>query len=266
MNDNQLPGAIIGRLSRVRMMESQLVDRLEQLRTAGAIDPVGGEAFTRQSALAARHGQALEEVAGRRGAELDGLEPTGGHRESERALSALLEDVIVAAASAVVAYGALYASARLLYENEVCDLADAHAADWARELATLSDFLAPAVHGELLWGGLTCRCVCPTCGIGACGCTRNSIDTIRGYWGQPGLEPSEGLELRAPPRPGSQLAEAGLERGDRIIVVDGELVHTNPEIQRALRGHPIGESMTMQVVRAGEPQEIRVARVSDLPS
>jgi len=69
-----------------------------------------------------------------------------------------------------------------------------------------------------------------------------------------------------PPRPGSQLAEAGLERGDRIIAVDGEPVHTNSEIQRALRGHPIGDAMTVQVVRAGEPQEIRVARVSDLPS
>lgn len=134
------------------------------------------------------------------------------------------------------------------------------------ELAALNDLLAPAVHRELLWGGLTCRCVCPACGIGGCGCTRNSIDTIRAHWGQPGLETSEELELRVPPRPGSQLAKAGLERGDRIIAVDGELVHINAEIQRALRGHPIGESMSMQVIRAGEPREIRVARVSDLPS
>lgn len=266
MNDNQLPGAVIGRLSRVRAIESRLVDRLEQLRTAGAIDPEEREAFTRQSALAARHGLALEEAAGLGGAELDDLEPTGGHGESKHALSELLEDAIAATTTAVVAYGALYASARLLYENDVCDLADAHAAEWAPELAALNDLLAPTVHAELLSGGLTCRCVCPTCGIGACGCTRNSIDTIRGYWGQPGLEPSEGLELRVPPRPESQLSEAGLERGDRIIAVDGQLVHTNSEIQRALRGHPIGESMTMQVIRAGEPQEIRVARVSDLPS
>ena len=41
---------------------------------------------------------------------------------------ALLEDAIAAAASAVAAYGALYASGRLLYEGDVCDLADAHAA------------------------------------------------------------------------------------------------------------------------------------------
>jgi len=266
MNDKRLPDAIIGRLSRVRTLESQLVDRLEELRTDTAIDRAPGESFTRLLALAASHRLTLDEFAGLRGAELNRLELTGVHRDGVPALSALLEDVVAAAASAVVAYGALYASARLLYENEVCNLADAHAADWALELSALNDLLPPVVHGELLSGGLTCRCICPTCGIGACGCTRNSIDTIRGYWGQPGLEPSEGLELRVPPRPGSQLAEAGLERGDRIIAVDGELVHTNAEIQRALRGHPIGESMTMQVVRAGAPQEIRVARVSDLLS
>jgi hypothetical protein len=266
MADNELPGAIIGRLSRVRAIESKLVDRLERLRTGGALEPEERDAFTRQSGLAARHVLALEEVAGRGGTDLHRSEPMGDHRGNEHAHSVLVEDALAAAASAVAAYGALYASARLLYENDVCDLADAHAAEWALELTALGDLLAPAVHAELLSGGLTCRCVCPTCGIGACGCTRNSIDTIRGYSGQPELAPGDGLELRVPSRPGSQLAEAGLERGDRIISVDGQLVHTNAEIQRALRGHAIGESMAMEVVRAGECQEIRVARVSDLPS
>lgn len=265
MNDNLIPGAIIERLSRVRALEAQLVDRLEELRASGPADREATDALARMSGLPARHLRAMDELAGRRGAELHGKQPTAGHGESGRTVSSLLEEVAVAAASAVVAYGALYASARLLYENDVCDLADAHAAEWTRELAALNDLLAPVVHGELLQSGLTCRCICPTCGIGACGCTRNSIDTIRGHWGQPGLEPGEGLELRVPPRRGSQLAEAGLERGDRIISVDGEVVHTNPEIQRALRAHPIGETMTLRVLRAGEPQEIRVARVSDVP-
>lgn len=266
MADDPLPEAIIGRLSRMRTIESEFADRLDQLAVAGPFDEAGIEVFTRLAAVAARHRQALEEVAIRRGTELDGREATGGYREHEHAISARLENAIVAAASAVVAYGALYASARLLFENDVCDLADAHAAEWARERSALNDLLAPAVHGELVSAGLTCRCICPTCGIGACGCTRNSLNTIREHWGQPELEPGEGLELRLAPRPGSQLAEVGLERGDRIVVVDGEPVHTNPEIQRALRGRPIGESMTMKVLRAGEPQEIRVARVSDVPS
>jgi hypothetical protein len=266
MNDKRLRDAIIGRLSRVRTLESQLVDRLEELRTDTAIDRAPGESFTRLLALATSHRLTLDEFAGLRGAELNRLKLKDVHRDGVPALSALLEDVVAAAASAVVAYGALYASARLLYENEVCNLADAHGADWALELSALNDLLPPVVHGELLSGGLTCRCVCPTCGIGACGCTRNSIDTIRGYSGQSQIQPGDGLELRIPPRPGSQLAEAGLERGDRIISVDGQLVHTNAEIQRALRGHALGESMAMEVVRAGESQEIRVARVSDLPS
>jgi len=266
MADNELIGAIIGRLSRVRAIESQLVDRLEHLRTAGALEPDERETFTRQSALGVRHVLALDQVVGRDGTDLYRSEPMGGHRASERAGSLVLEDAAAAAASAIFAYGALYASARLLYESEVCDLADAHAADWVRELPALNDLLAPTVHRELLSDGLACRCVCPTCGIGACGCTRNSIDTMRSYWGQAGLGPSDGLVLRVPPRPGSQLAEAGLELGDRIVAVDGELVHANTEIQRALRRHPIGESMPIQVARGDDLQEIRAARVSDLPS
>jgi hypothetical protein len=122
MDDNRLPDAIIGRLSRVRTLESQLVDRLEALRTDTAIDRAPRERFTRLSALAASHRLALDELADHRGAELNHLEPTGIRRVGVPALSALLEDLIAAATSAVVAYGALYASARLLYENEVCDL------------------------------------------------------------------------------------------------------------------------------------------------
>ena len=64
----------------------------------------------------------------------------------------------------------------------------------------------------------------------------------------------------------SEASEMTALAADRIVSVDGQLVGTNAEIQRALRGHPIGESMPMEVVRAGESQEISVARVSDLPS
>jgi hypothetical protein len=61
MNDNRLPDAIIGRLSRVRTLESQLVDRLEELRTDSTIDRAPGEDFTRLLALAASHRLTLDE-------------------------------------------------------------------------------------------------------------------------------------------------------------------------------------------------------------
>jgi len=239
---DKLPGAILERLSRVRSMEVDLLDRVDELRTSGGECPEPADAVARVSALAARHGHALEELAGQRGAEPE-APAARAEQHSERQVSRRLEELAGAAAAALVAYGGLYAAARLQYENELCDLAEAHAADWASELQAINDLLPRAVQAELLEAGLTCRCVCPACSIGACGCTRNSIETIREYWGRPGLEPSEGLELRIPPRPGSQLSEAGLERGDLVLAIDGEVVHTNSELQRALRRHPIGEAM-----------------------
>ena len=81
MNDNRLPDAIIGRLSRVRTLESQLMDRLAELLTEPAIDRAPGERFTRLLALAASHRLALDEFAGLRGAELNRVELTGVHRD-----------------------------------------------------------------------------------------------------------------------------------------------------------------------------------------
>lgn len=259
---DKIAGAILERLTRVRSMEADLLDRVEELRGSGGAGPEAADPAARMSALSARHGQALKELAGRRGAEPEAPAARAKHR-SERQVSGRLEQLAGAAAGVVVAYGGLYAAARLEYENELCDLADAHAADWASELYAINDLLPRAVHAELLEAGLTCRCVCPACGIGACGCTRNSIETIREHWGRPGLEPSEGLELRIPPRPGSQLSDAGLDLGDRVLAIDGEVVHTNSELQRALRRHPIGEAMPVQVVRSGRTEEIRIARISE---
>ncbi len=47
------------------------------------------------------------------------------------------------------------------------------------------------------------------------------------------------------------------------LAIDGEVVHTNSELQRAIRRHPIGQAMPVQVVRSGETGEIGVARISD---
>lgn len=265
MIENRLPAPVVERLSRVRAREDQLLRRLDALGDGSpsslpAVDPL---AVTR--ALAARHLRAIDEFAAGRGADL--ARPLAvGDGDGRRSLSSELEAVAGAGASIVTAYGALYAAARLLYEADVCDLAAAHAAAWREALQAIQDRLVEEVHGELLADGLTCRCVCPACGIGACGCTRNSIDTVRRHWGQPVLEPTDGLLLRIPPRPGSQLAEAGLGRGDRIVAVEGEVVHDNAELQRALRRHPLGEAMPIQVQRDGRADELRVARVSDLPS
>ena len=101
--------------------------------------------------------------------------------------------------------------------------------------------------------------------MGACLCTRASIYTLRQLWGRPQAEPGQGIELRIAPRPGSEMARVGMTKGDRIVLVDGEVVQTNSDLQAALRKHPIGEPIAMQVSRSGRSEEIRAARVSDFP-
>jgi len=65
MGDKRLPDAIIGRLSRVRTLESQMVDRLEELRTDTAIDRAPGEKSKRLLALAASHRPKLDSLPAR---------------------------------------------------------------------------------------------------------------------------------------------------------------------------------------------------------
>jgi predicted metalloprotease with PDZ domain len=172
---------------------------------------------------------------------------------------------VTAAASLAAAYAVLYATARLLFERDVCDVADRHGSDWVAELRTASGLLPVATILELVADGEECRCICPACGIGACLCMRNSIETVREQWGQPGLERADGIELRIPPRAGSQLAEAGLQAGDRILAIDGEVVHDNRELQQALRRSDIGEPRRARVIQNADEREIPVARVRDLP-
>lgn len=57
---------------------------------------------------------------------------------------------------------------------------------------------------------------------------------------------------------GSPAAEAGLEVGDIITKVDSEAVSSADALILAIRGHEIGDSVTLTVVRDGKEQEIEV--------
>ncbi len=97
------------------------------------------------------------------------------------------------------------------------------------------------------------------CSIGACGCIRATLSTAESAWSRPARE--SGLTLLSPPRPGSQLAEAGLEEGDRILSVDGEEVGWNVDAQTALCRHEVGQEARLTVERrSGERTDVRVRR------
>jgi hypothetical protein len=257
MTGEARPPQVAEQLQRVARMETALAQRLARGSSGFATDHL-----ERMRSLAEQHIDALKDVAGDPGVSVPETPEDGPPPATSP--TAGLEDALSAAAGLAFAYATLYATARLLFEGEICDVAYRHGSNWMAELGSGSEAVAVAAIRELVADGQTCRCICPACGIGACGCMRNSIETVRAQWGRPGLEASEGIELRISPRPDSQLAKAGLREGDRIVAIDGAVVHDLGELQQALRGGAIGEPRTARVVRGDSETEISIARVSDL--
>lgn len=257
MTGEALAPQVADHLQRVVRMEGALRQTLAQ-----ESNDVVGDQLKRMYSVAGQHVHALKALAEDRGLSVPDA-PRQAQPEAAAAATRL-EQAASAAAGLAAAYSALYATARLLFEGSVCEIANRHASEWIAELGNASEALTVAAIGDLVADGETCHCICPACGIGACLCMRNSIETVRTQWGRPGFEASEGIELRIPPRPHSQLADAGLRQGDRIVAIDGEVVHDNRELQQALRRGDIGQPRHASVMRGGSDAQISVARVSDL--
>lgn len=260
MTEEGAQAVVADRLGQVRSLEAGIEASLERLSPGLRANPQALAVAERLLDLARQHQTAIE-------AHFGPAEPRTPEAPAMASApsSTALESLARSATAVVIAYGSLYTAARLMYRPEVCDLAEAHAAAWTEAFHELNDALPDVLAADLRQQDLVCHCVCPACGIGACGCVRNSIETVRDVWGRPGLPDEEGLELLVPPRPGSQLAEVGLVRGDRILAVDGDAVHATPDLQRGLRRHEIDDPATLRVLRGGKAVDLQVARVSDFP-
>ena len=186
---------------------------------------------------------------------------------SAPAASDAVQAAYVAVGYASGAAAALFTTGRLMFEGAACDFAAARMETHAQVTTALNALLPQVVAWELRQEGLACHCVCPMCGLGACGCIWASLHNIDVARGGPGLiGPDErGIPLRSPPRPGSQLEAAAVHQWDRITSVDDRPVRSPVELQTALRGHSIGEEVRLRVERDGESREIVVQHASDLP-
>ena len=186
-------------------------------------------------------------------------------------LSAKTSDAVEGAYGAVgEASGAaawLFTTGRLMFEGAACDLAVDRMKTYAQVTKALNALLPQVVGWELREEGLACHCVCPMCGLGACGCIWASLHNIDLAWGGAGLsEPDEhGIPLRSPPRAGSPLAAAGVHQWDRVVAVDDQAVRAPAELQTALRRHAIGEEVRLRIEHNGHARDVVVRHTSDLP-
>jgi PDZ domain len=195
-----------------------------------------------------------------------GLEVRVPAEQTPAAASQRLLAVYVDVASAHGVAVALFQTGRLMLVGAACDLALERIRTYRSVTNALNAILPQVVAWELREEGLACQCICPMCGLGACGCIWASLHNIDQAVGGSGVPPDDrGIPLRSPPRPGSQLAAAGVQQWDRLISVDGETVRTVPELQQALRRHAIGDDVHLGVTRNGARQELVVKHVSDFP-
>jgi PDZ domain len=177
--------------------------------------------------------------------------------------SAALRRAASLALDAAYTYEAVYLAARLGYDYDTCDLLEAHLADCVAANAAAWRALPHAVALELAAIGAICTCRCPMCSLGLCGCIRATLAMAERGWTGHEPAPARGLVLQSPPRPGSQLAGAGLRKGDRIVAVDGDEVGENADVQAALRRREVGQEARLGVERTtGERIEITVRRVA----
>ena len=206
---------------------------------------------------------AAEEVSPRQELDRVGDGPAPSSAKASDAVQAAYGAVGEAAGAAA----SVFTTGRLMFEGAACDLAVDRMKTYANVTKALNALLPQVVGWELREEGLACHCICPMCGLGACGCIWASLHNIDAAWGGPGLsEPDErGIPLRSPPRPGSQLAAAGVQQWDRVISVDDQAVRSPAELQTALRRHAIGEEVRLRIDRDGESREVVVRHASDLP-
>jgi len=255
--------AVRNSLTDLIAIETGIVDAVERWADALRDSPEAAATIGRMRTTSKSHWDALDDrlsmIAGsaRPSASDQPIMPVPTGSASE-ALRRAAEAAVVAA----FACEAAYQTARLSGDGDTCDMLETHLSDHTGTVAEARRALPPVVARELRGAGLTCVCQCPMCSIGACGCIRATLAESEIAWTGQELARTSGLILHSPPRPGSQLAEAGLEEGDLVLSVDGDDVGRNAEGQAALRRHEVGDGVRIEVERRGGVRsKITVRRV-----
>ncbi len=163
---------------------------------------------------------------------------------------------------AAIAYAALFEMSLRLYDPRLREIAPRHLNEAAQAASELAEGLARLVSDELAGAGLDCHCVCPMCSLGACGCVSVGHGAAATLSYRDGDPAREGFDLQRP-RPASQLADAGVVAGDRLLAIDGEAVTSVSDVQGALRRHDIGERVELLIAHGDVRRHLEVTHVND---
>jgi hypothetical protein len=176
----------------------------------------------------------------------------------------VVPDLYATFAYAAVSYAGLYEAALRLYDEELREIAPRYQDDYAGAMRMLADLLAPTVAEELSIRGLECQCGCPMCSLGVCGCVElgRAAATRTLHTPEDETHAENGFLIQTPRR-GSQIAEAGVRAGDRLVAIDRERVGTVREIQAAIRKRRIGETMQLLIVRENDQRQVEATHVHD---
>jgi hypothetical protein len=170
---------------------------------------------------------------------------------------------------AAISYATLCEMGLRLYDPPLREIALRHLRAYAEATQQIDQLIASVVAWELEQQGLECRCICPMCSMGVCGCVAAGTYYVNEAWRE--TAPSSGETERGflllPPRAGSPLSLTDAQGGDRLLEVDDQPVESIAEIQTAIRKHSLGEEVRVLVQRGSEsPRVIRASHVSDIPS
>lgn len=169
-------------------------------------------------------------------------------------------------------YAVLTELALRFSEPDLRQLAPRHLASHAQAVRLLNHLLPSVVVQELDDLELHCRCVCPMCSLGACGCTEAARGMISQAWreARPEVDERPGLTI-TPPRQGSQLAALNVRGGERLVAIDGKPLSASGmdavlAIQAAIRKHGIGGELLLLIAGdVGQDRMLKVRHVSDYP-
>lgn len=142
-------------------------------------------------------------------------------------------------------------------------LARKHTQDYLAAAGWIMVMIHDVVVWELEGAGLECRCTCPACSIGVCVGAASSRSIVA--QAQSAALPAEtrsGVYVHQP-RAGSATAEAGLQRGDLLLAINGTRIDSLTRLQTVVRDHKPGDRMKFRVQRDTDEINVDVIRHYD---